>query len=51
MRVDGRARVVGDPDERADAIGHLTARYPQYRATPPPGDVLAIDATTWRSWP
>ncbi len=51
VRVDGPARVVADDVERERAIRHLTARYPQYAHTPPPGDVLAIDATRWRSWP
>jgi len=51
VRVDGSARIVGDADERAVALHHLRARYPQYQEVPPPGDVLAIDATRWRSWP
>ena len=51
VRVDGAARVVDDPAEGDVALPHLAARYPQYRDVPPPGDVLAIDATRWRSWP
>jgi PPOX class probable F420-dependent enzyme len=51
VRVDGPARIVVDAGERAVALQHLRARYPQYDETPPPGDVLAIDASRWRSWP
>ena len=42
---------VTDPDERALALRHLTAKYPQYVRHPPPGDVLALDAEIWRGWP
>jgi PPOX class probable F420-dependent enzyme len=51
VRVDGRARIVVDDDERSLALEHLTAKYRQYVDRPPPGDVLALDATTWRGWP
>ena len=51
IRVDGTARVVADPSERESAIARLTVKYPQYARTPPPGDVLALDVTGWRSWP
>jgi hypothetical protein len=28
----------------------LAARYPQYRATPPPGPVISIQVTRWTGW-
>jgi len=51
VRVDAAARVVADPGERELALERLTAKYPQYVRTPPPGDVLALDITRWRMWP
>jgi PPOX class probable F420-dependent enzyme len=51
VRLDGIARVVADPGERARALTLLAAKYPQYARTPPPGDVIAIEVTAWRAWP
>ena len=51
IRVDGAARVLVDGDERDHAIDLLAAKYPQYRETRPPGPVIAMDITVWRSWP
>jgi PPOX class probable F420-dependent enzyme len=51
VRIDGVARVVADPRERASVLALLAAKYPQYERTPPPGDVIAIDVTGWRGWP
>ena len=51
VRLDGSARVVADPTERARALARLAAKYPQYARTPPPGDVMAIEVTAWRAWP
>ena len=51
VRLDGRARVVTEADERLRALALLTEKYDQYVTTPPPGDVLAIDVTSWRAWP
>ncbi|HZC72649.1 MAG TPA: TIGR03668 family PPOX class F420-dependent oxidoreductase [Jatrophihabitans sp.] len=48
-RADGTARVV-EGDEAAVAVQLLTARYPVYKAQPPPGPVLAIDVTHWSGW-
>jgi PPOX class probable F420-dependent enzyme len=48
VRADGRGRVL-DPSEaeaRA-AVSLLLARYPQHRATPPTGPVLAVDVDRW----
>jgi PPOX class probable F420-dependent enzyme len=50
VRVDGSARIVDDPAERARALELLTARYPQYRDQPPEGPVLAVDAERWSGW-
>ena len=51
VRVDGSARVLDDGPERDRAVAALVARYAQYRRTPPPGPVIAVDVTTWRAWP
>ena len=50
VRFDGTARVVTDGPEHASAIARLCAKYPQYRAIPPSGAVVAIDVTACRSW-
>jgi PPOX class probable F420-dependent enzyme len=62
VRLDGQSRVlapdgtgaVGDTAagaaERERALDLLAAKYPQYRATRPPGAVLALDVTAWRAW-
>jgi len=50
VRFDGTARVVTDGSEHERAIAALMAKYPQYRATPPSGAVVAIDVTTVRGW-
>lgn len=51
IRVDGTARVLVEGDERDHALDLLAAKYPQYQATRPPGPVIALDITRWRSWP
>jgi PPOX class probable F420-dependent enzyme len=51
VRVDGTGRVVVDDTERDRALALLAAKYPQYARTPPPGDVIAVDVTSWRAWP
>ena len=50
VRFDGVARVLVDGPEHASALALLCAKYPQYRATPPSGAVVAIDITARRSW-
>ena len=50
VRLDGLARIVEDGPEHASALALLSAKYEQYRATPPSGPVVAIDITTCRSW-
>ena len=46
VRVDGTAHITDAPD----ALGLLQAKYPQYVETSPPGAVIAIEITRWRSW-
>ena len=52
IRLDGAARVVeaGTDPEPTRALDLLATKYHQYRATRPPGAVLALDITAWRSW-
>ena len=49
-RFDGHARLLTDGPEHASAIALLCTKYPQYRATPPSGTVVAIDITACRTW-
>jgi PPOX class probable F420-dependent enzyme len=51
VRVDGSGRVVEDRAERANALQLLAGKYEQYRKSPPPGEVLALDVERWRWWP
>ena len=51
IRLDCDGRVLADGDERERALDLLAEKYPQYRSTRPPGPVIALDVTTWRSWP
>ena len=50
IRLRGRARVLDDGDERERALELLAEKYPQYRAEPPAGPVLAVDVTEVREW-
>ncbi len=50
IRLRGRARVLDDGNERAHALLLLREKYPQYRAEPPEGPVLAVDVTEVREW-
>ena len=50
IRVDGDGRVVEDGAEHATALEALADKYDQYRRQRPPGAVVALDVTTWRSW-
>jgi PPOX class probable F420-dependent enzyme len=51
VRADGTAQVLdaGAP-EAARARELLAARYPAYRAAPPPGAVIAIAVERWSGW-
>ena len=47
VRADGLARAF---DASPAALAALTARYPQYRDTPPPGPFLEITVDRWSAW-
>jgi PPOX class probable F420-dependent enzyme len=50
-RADGAAHVLDDGDPRAERARELlAARYPQYRATPPDGPVIAVEVERWSGW-
>ncbi|AYF74844.1 TIGR03668 family PPOX class F420-dependent oxidoreductase [Nocardia yunnanensis] len=49
-RLDGRAEILTGPADLADPMEWLTAKYPQYRATPPTGPVIRIAVETVRGW-
>jgi PPOX class probable F420-dependent enzyme len=51
VRVDGRGRVVDGGTERQLALRTLADKYEQYRTTPPPGPVVAVDVERWTAWP
>jgi PPOX class probable F420-dependent enzyme len=51
VRLRGRARVLDDGEEAAEALAALTAKYDQYREAPPGLPVLAVDVDEWRLWP
>jgi PPOX class probable F420-dependent enzyme len=50
IRLRGRARVLDHGDERERALALLQEKYPQYRAEPPEGAVLAVDVTEVLEW-
>jgi PPOX class probable F420-dependent enzyme len=51
VRADGRGRVVEVGPERERALDLLAAKYDQYARGRPPGPVVIIEVTGWRSWP
>jgi PPOX class probable F420-dependent enzyme len=50
VRVDGTARIVAHPAEHEAGLDLLAAKYAQYRATRPPGPVIALDVRSWKAW-
>ena len=50
VRLDGRGRLVEDPQEVARALTGLRDKYHQYAETPPTGPVLAVDVARWSGW-
>jgi PPOX class probable F420-dependent enzyme len=50
IRLRGHARVLDEGAERDRALALLQEKYPQYRAEPPDGPVLAVDVTDVREW-
>lgn len=51
VRIDGTARVLTGADERERALDRLAAKYVHYAERRPPGAVIAVTITGWRSWP
>jgi PPOX class probable F420-dependent enzyme len=51
VRVDGTAEVWESGPDRSRALAVLAAKYRPYREQTPPGPVIAIEITAWRSWP
>ena len=49
-RFDGTARLLTAGPEYESALAALCAKYPQYRATPPSGTVIALDISACRTW-
>ena len=49
-RADGAATLLAGAAEMAAPLALLAARYPQYRATPPPGPVIRIQVGRWTGW-
>ena len=51
VRADGEGRVLEPEDPVAQrAVELLQERYPQHRAAPPEGPVLAIEIMRWSGW-
>ena len=48
--VEDVAYTAVDSNEASSAIEALTRKYPQYVGDSPPGAVLAVRLTRWRSW-
>lgn len=51
VRVDGTALVSESGPRRTVALEALAAKYRQYRVSAPPGPVISVAITRWRSWP
>jgi PPOX class probable F420-dependent enzyme len=51
VRLDGIGRVIFDGPERQLALDLLASKYEQYRVSPPPGPVVAMEVVSWRTWP
>jgi PPOX class probable F420-dependent enzyme len=49
VRAEGTGRVLDGEDAR-EPLALLTARYAQYRASPPAGPVLAVAVERWSGW-
>jgi PPOX class probable F420-dependent enzyme len=49
-RADGLATILRDPADMAGPLKLLAARYHQYRAEPPGGPLIRIQAERWTGW-
>ena len=50
VRVDGRATVLDAGAERDAGVRALVAKYEQYAAAPPQGEVIEVRVERWRGW-
>ncbi|WP_216893611.1 TIGR03668 family PPOX class F420-dependent oxidoreductase [Nocardia alni] len=50
VRLDGAARVLTEPDERAAPVSWLVTKYPQYQDNPPQGPVVWIAVGAVAGW-
>ena len=50
VRLDGSARIVTEDVEIERAMDLLVQRYAQYRATRPPGPVVAVEIDSMSGW-
>jgi PPOX class probable F420-dependent enzyme len=50
VRVDGAAAVLAAGAEREAALAALVAKYEQYAAAPPTGEVIAVHIERWSGW-
>ena len=50
VRLDGTARILESGGPRAELVGWLVEKYPQYKREPPHGPVVRVDVTTVRGW-
>lgn len=50
VRIRAKGRLVTNEAERSDALGLLTAKYPQYETHQLDGPVLALDVVEWKAW-
>ena len=49
-RADGLATILSHPADLAGPLELLAARYPRYRAEPPGGPLIRIQAVRWTGW-
>ncbi len=50
VRAQGAGRILDTGEEHATAVGQIHDKYPQYRATPISGPVIAVDVEGWSWW-
>lgn len=49
-RADGHATILRDPADLTGPLELLAARYRQYRADPPGGPLIWVQADRWSGW-
>lgn len=49
-RAEGYATILPLSSDAGGPLGLLAARYPRYRADPPPGPLIRIDVERWTGW-